>query len=376
MSRRLVVAHPSADLYGSDLQLVQTVRGMADAGWQVLTLVPAPGPLIARLEAAGSAVRVLPFPVLRKAVLTPGGLARTAAGAAGAAVRGARLLRALGADRVLVNTVTIPSWIAAARLARVPVITHVHEAEVDLRRLLRVGLAAPLLLSDRVVANSEATREAQLEAIPALRSRLTVVHNGVDGPPEPVAPPRPRAAADPARIAVIGRLSRRKGVDVALAAVGLLAAHGRAVRLDICGSVFPGYEAFEEELRARAAQPDLAGMVTFHGYVDPTWKILADADVVLVPSLGESFGNAAVEAMLAARPLVASGVQALREVVTDGRTGLLVPPGDADALAAAIARLLDDPAFAGEVALAARADALDRFSTARYRAGLLAAIEG
>jgi glycosyltransferase involved in cell wall biosynthesis len=155
----------------------------------------------------------------------------------------------------------------------------------------------------------------------------------------------------------------------------LLQQQGRDVDLIVCGTVFPGYEWYEEELRERAARPDLAGHVELAGYVHPTWPVLADADLVLVPSRVEPFGNAAVEGLLARRPVIASGVQGLAEVIVADRTGLLVEPGDATALATAIGALLDDPVRASELATAGHADAEERFSLSRYRAQVVAALQ-
>jgi hypothetical protein len=139
--------------------------------------------------------------------------------------------------------------------------------------------------------------------------------------------------------------------------------------------VFDGYEWFEDELKSRAARPDLEGRVEFLGYVSPTWPELAAADVVLVPSRTEPFGNTAVEGMLARRPVVASGVQGLSEVVTDGRTGLLVPPDDPARLAAAVDGLLRDGELRARLADAGRREALDRFSTQRYGAAMVAELD-
>jgi hypothetical protein len=147
------------------------------------------------------------------------------------------------------------------------------------------------------------------------------------------------------------------------------------VDLELCGSVFDGYEWFEEQLRTRASAPDLAGHVHFAGYTSPTWPALASADVVLVPSRAEPFGNAAVEAQLACRPVVASAVQGLREIITSEETGLLVPAGDAAALAAAIGRLLDDEGLAASLATAGRESAQARFTPARYRAAVTESVE-
>ena len=100
----------------------------------------------------------------------------------------------------------------------------------------------------------------------------------------------------------------------------------------------------------------------------PTWPVLEAADAVVVPSRAEPFGNTAVEAMHAARPLVASRVQGLAEVVTDAITGLLVPADDAAALAEALGALAADPALAARLAEQGAREAAERFSVAGYRA--------
>ncbi len=159
-----------------------------------------------------------------------------------------------------------------------------------------------------------------------------------------------------------------------LDAVALLRERGVDASLEVAGSIFPGYEWYEAQLRERAAAPDLAGHVDFLGYVHPTWPVLERADVVVVPSRQEPFGNTAVEAMHAARPLVASGVQGLKEVVDDGVTGLLVPPDDPAALATALGRLAADPDLAARLARCGAQEARTRFSVAGYRAAMTAVV--
>lgn len=358
--RRVLVAHPSPDLYGSDRQLAESVAGLVAAGDEVTVCLPADGPL--RDLLGDVAVRTVDFPVLRRAVLRPVALARLLLHLPADVARLARVIREERPDVVYVNTVTVPVWTLAARLARRPVVVHVHEAEEDGPRLVRRALYAPLVAATAVVANSEASRAATVSVAPGLDRRITVVVNGV---PDPGRQPPERAEAG--RLALVGRLSPRKGIDVALEAVARLRADGRGVVLDVCGSAFAGYEWYEAQLRERAAAPDLAGGIRFLGYVDPSSSVVARASAVLVPSRLEPFGNVAVEAQLAGRPVIASAVQGLREIVTDGRTGLLVPPDDPVALADAIARVLDDPALGRRLAVLARSEALDRFAPARYR---------
>jgi glycosyltransferase involved in cell wall biosynthesis len=361
----MLVAHPSPDVYGSDRQLVESLTGLRAAGWDVTVCLPARGPLVELLS--DIAIRVEPFPVLRKALLRPLALARLAFAAPRDLLRLVGTIRSVHPDVVYVNTLTIPLWILAARLTRTPVLVHVHEAEEDLPRLVRAALNAPLLLASSVVTNSAASRRVLLDVLPRLARRAAVIPNGVSDAGAAVG------QAEPGRLAVVARLSPRKGVDVALEAVAILRRHGRDVSLDVCGTAYPGYEWFEGQLRERADQPDLAGAIRFLGYVDRTGPVLATASVVLVPSRVEPFGNTAVEGLLAQRPVVASNVQGLAEVVTDQRTGLLVTPGDPAALAAAIGCILDDPELAAGLAVAGRADAMTRFSSARYRRDICAA---
>lgn len=363
----VLIAHPSPDVYGSDRQLLESIAGLRAIGWEVTVCLPAEGPLVDLLSDV--AIRLAPFSVLRKGLLSIAGLTRLAIGVPRDLVRLVRTVRRVRPDVVYVNTVTIPLWLVAAKLTRTPVVVHVHEAEERSARIVRTALYAPLLLASLVVANSETTRRILLEVQPRLASRLEVVLNGIPDPG-----PRALDEAEEGRVVLVSRLSPRKGIDAALEAVALLRRSGRDVSLDICGETFPGYEWFEHDLRLRSAAPDLLGSVRYLGYVSPTGPALAAGQVVIAPSLGESFGNAAVEALLAERPLVASDVQALAEILDNERTALLVPPADPVRLAAAIARLLDDPALARALARTGRAEALERFSTQRYRRELNACV--
>ena len=369
----VVVAHPSPDLYGSDRLLIETVIGLIAAGWRVIVYLPTDGPLIPLLTEQGAQVRIVAFPVLRKASLSPRGLLRLSITAPFAIVRLAMLVRRTRPAVVYVSTLTIPFWLIAARLAGASVVCHVREAEETQPRFLRFGLVGPLLLASSVVTNSRASRQALLDVVPWLRKRSRVVYNGVAGPSEP----QPSAAATSTRgLALVARLSPRKGIDVALEALGILVAEGYDLSLDICGTPFPGYEWYEDQVRARAAMADLAGRVTFFGYVNPTWPVLASASVVLAPSRLEPFGNTAVEGLLARRPVVASATQGLAEIIRDETTGLLVPPDDPAALAAAIARILDDDDLATRLAENGYRDALQRFSVDRYRAEMAETFKG
>jgi glycosyltransferase involved in cell wall biosynthesis len=373
----VLLAHPSADLYGSDRVLIDVVVGLVAAGWRTVVTLPAPGPLETPLREAGAEVRRCPVPVLRKAALRPAGFARLLLAALVSALPTLRLLRSVRPDVLYVSTLTIPSWLLVGRLARRRVLCHVHEAESGVPPWIRRALAAPLLAADEVVANSSFSREVLLGALPSLARRTEVEVNPVR-PTSTVSPPR--AALDPpVRLLFVGRLSPRKGPDVAVEALHRLA--GRLdTHLDLVGSVFPGYEWFEDRLRSRVEELGLSGRVTFHGFRPDVGPAFAGCDIALVPSVAdEPFGNTAVEALLAARPVVASASGGLTEAVAGAAAARTVPAGDARALADAVAGIAADwptvrtSALADAELLAARHDPDDFGARLADRIAALAA---
>ncbi len=125
-------------------------------------------------------------------------------------------------------------------------------------------------------------------------------------------------------------------------------------------------------LAARVRTLGLDANVRFLGRVDDVASVLAAADVLVMPSRQEGLGVAALEAMAAGLPVIASRVGGLPEAVVDGATGLLVPPADVPALAAAIARLAADRALARRLGAAGRARVRERFTMAGMAAATLA----
>lgn len=366
--RTVLFAHPSPDLYGSDRMLLESVTGVVERGWDAVVALPAHGPLVGLLRDRGARVAVCPTLVLRKALLSPRGLPRLVGGSVRGLLAGAALLRAERPRVVYVNTVTVPLWPLLARLSGAGVLVHVHEAEQDVGRVVRLALATPLLAASVVVVNSRATAEVVAGSIGRLRGRLRLVYNGVAGPPEDAVVDPAATAPDPLRVVFVGRVSPRKGVEVAVRALAELRDRGRPAVLDVVGAVFPGYEWFDRLLRDLVVTLDLSDRVHLTGFSSPVWPAYARADVAVVPSLAtEPFGNVSVEAQLAGRPVVVARTQGLVETLVDGVTGLVVEPGDPAALADALERLATDWAATVAMARAARADARTRFAPDRYR---------
>ena len=240
--------------------------------------------------------------------------------------------------------------------------------------LARAAAAAGARIIPLRIANHLDVRAALVRA--GVRAeRIRVVPSGIDARAL-AAPPAARAAVrrewglgdDEVAVVALGALEVRKGHAVLLAAAAGLAAAAPRLRYVFCG------EGRQAKALASAAAA-LNGAARLVGFRRDVAACLAAADIVALPSFQEGLGVAALEAMAAGRPVVASRVGGLAEAVVHEETGLLVPPGDPTALAAALARLARDPDLRARLGAAGRARVLARYTATRMAEGTLACYE-
>lgn len=166
---------------------------------------------------------------------------------------------------------------------------------------------------------------------------------------------------------IVGRLDPQKGQQVALAALKLLHGEHLPVHLLLVGSPTHGEgEGFVAELRDEIARCGLDPFVHFRKHVPNPAVAYGAIDIFLMTSFSETFGMVTVEAMAAGLPVIATSSGGTPEIVRHERTGLLVPPRDPVALAAAIKRIMTDPTLANRLGKAAHAEARTRFSAERF----------
>ena len=362
----ILMANPSPDVYGADLQMLESITAMVEQHWDVVVALPRRGALAEKVKARGARVEIVQFPVLRRANASPLEFFKILFAGARSIWTIRKTVRQLGACLVYVNTVTLPWWLLGARLAAVPTVCHVHEAETTDRRIVRMALNGPLIFATAIIVISRSALTAMCEVAPYLRQRSHLIYNGVPQPPA-VPAPAGRTPGSAVTLAVVGRLSPRKAPHLAVETLSVLKKRDRNVSLDVCGTAFSGYEWYADQLRCRADELGVSESVRWLGYVSPIWPVLANADIVLAPSLREPFGNAVVEAQLSERPVVATAALGHLETIADGTTGLLIAEGDVAGFADAVERIIDDPELARNLAAQGRAAALRRFSVPRYK---------
>ena len=244
----------------------------------------------------------------------------------------------------------------AAALSRVPVRVSTKHGFNEFRANRAVALAdrAVARFAHRQIAISRGLADYLAATEGFAADAFTVVHYGIELGPEP--PPPPAAT----RLLAVGRLIPIKGFDVLLRAFARAREDVPELTLEVAGS-----GPLEAELKAAVPEG-----VSFLGHVAPATPLYERNAVVVVPSRGEGFGMVALEAAERGRAAVVSDVGGLPEIVADGETGLVVPPGDVDALASAIVTLARDHERVLRLGAAARQRAASQFSEAAAADGV------
>jgi glycosyltransferase involved in cell wall biosynthesis len=308
-------------------------------------------------------------------------------------VRGlVRFIRAHDID--LVHTNSLKADIIggiAGRLSSCPVIWHVRDRiEEDYlpRSVVRAFRLLSRVIPSYVIANSGATLrtlhlrpDSHRTAIPSRieingHPRMaSVVH---DGTITRMLPAAHGDACGVLRVGLIGRISPWKGQHVFIQAAEKVVRRFPAVKFLIIGAALFGENQYERELRQLASRLGLENVVEFTGFRADIDQAISELGVVVHAStIGEPFGQVIIEGMAAGKPVVATRGGGVPEIVEDGVTGILVPMGDAPAMADAICRICADPVRAGTMGARARQRVAEHFTieqTARKVESIYASI--
>ncbi len=206
-------------------------------------------------------------------------------------------------------------------------------------------------LPDRVFAVSERVRRHAIEVDRIPADRVLTIHNGLDLE----AWPAREIHSSPSSgftVVSLGNIRPVKGHDVLVEAAALVLRRLPETTFRVIGEILD--DAFFQQLETRLGELGIADRFHFVGGLTDPAPLLLVADVFVLPSRSEGFSNAILEAMAASLPVVATSVGGNAEAVEQGRSGFIVPPEDASALAAAILQLLQSPVLLGRMSRASR----------------------
>jgi len=272
--------------------------------------------------------------------------------------------------RALVANGTHPQAVAglAARLTGLKSVFWVHSIYREpLLHNDAPDVVALLHRCDLALTVSRAAQEVLGRLRPSVATRL--LYNGT--PSREVTPDEARAARaelgageDDTLIGVFARLQRGKGQDLFIEAARQIAPERPRTRFVVVGGSEVAHEAdFLEEMKHAAAAPELRGRLLLTGHRADVARLMAACDVVCHTSRApESFGMVLIEAMVQARPVIATALGGPGEIIDSPDKGIVIPPDDAGALARAMLALIDDPARRHAMGAAGRAHAQARFS--------------
>jgi glycosyltransferase involved in cell wall biosynthesis len=381
--RRILFVDHTAKLGGGEIALINLVTHLGPASHPIVVLF-SDGPLVARMLAAGIETHVLPLNQSvvnsRKDSLGMGSLLR---------VRDViriflfilelrRFIRRHEID--LVHTNSLKADVIggiAGRFAWVPVIWHLRDRIADDYLPPTVGHVFRWLarvVPQRVIANSLATLGTlrlksyrNAHAVPsglAIAPRFHVVHDGMH---------RSNLVAEVIEdsnstltVGLIGRITRWKGQHIFLEAASIVRRQFPQARFQIIGAPLFDETDYEDELRQLATLHGLDDVVEFTGHRDDVPSLIAQMDLLVHASTtGEPFGQVIIEGMAAGKPIVATNGGGVPEIVIHGVTGLLVPMGDAAAMAQAIIRFLGNPTFRASAGRLGRQRVHDYFTIDR-----------
>ncbi|MGH7598662.1 MAG: glycosyltransferase, partial [bacterium] len=304
---------------GGEVWMLRTLRALQERGHQVWLCCRPETELAKRAVAQGVPVKMLTF----RGDFDPFTIARLA-----------WFMKQERIEAVLTNMdKDLRLGGIAAKIARVRAVIPRRGIDYPLKNRWHYRFAYNVLAT-RIIANSEATKQALLRNAPWLDSkRIEVIYNGIEMQPF-LQPSRrclrtewdvPQGAP---LLGFVGQLDKRKGIDILLKAFDRVHRQIPQVRLVLAGCG-PLQEMIENEVRRQ----NWGDAVLLPGFMDDVVSVMQAIDILLLPSLWEGFGIVLIEAMAAGKPAISTNMSSMPEIIVDGQTGYLVPPGDAEMLA-------------------------------------------
>ncbi|NUY80140.1 glycosyltransferase family 4 protein [Flavobacterium sp. MAH-1] len=377
--KNVLIVNQSAELYGADKALLELIEHYPD-GYNPIVVLHQDGPLKNRLESLGVQVIRSSVVKVKRGVLTPKFFLKLPFDVF-TSIR--KIRKELNGKEIhLVHSNAISVFIGAfySFIFRRKHLWHVHEIIEHPKMLAYFYPKIVSLFSTHILFNSNATSLQFQKMKKGLERKSTIVHNGQNRV-------QPISSAEEIRsirtdlfrmkdpnhlvIGLVGRVSRLKGQGVLLKAFVQLCQKYDSIHLVYVGSAPDGQEQFLENLHHKIEAAQLEAKVTVVDFQENIWPVYDALDIAVVPSTEpESFGLVATEAMLSRKPVVASRLGGLQEIIVEGHTGFLVMPKNATELAEKLETFIAHPEKIREFGENGYEVVIKNFSTEKYIGGV------
>jgi glycosyltransferase involved in cell wall biosynthesis len=326
---KILFIHGITAIGGAERDLITILSSLDRNRFEPVIVIPDEGPLAKILGRLGAKIYYLPLPPWRKLKFLPVTLLSIF-----------RIYRIAVREKINLVHVNDMWWVPigfiVSRLAGAPVVAFLRQ-ELEPRRIGQYWLNR----ADSLVAVSRSIQETLIDGH-VDPNRVHTIYSGVDtgdtgltaeGAEQPVLNPDPV-------IGTIANIFPHKGLEYLIAAVHILRRRYPGISCRIVGS---GDRDYQEKLKEQVQRLDLSKNIHFLGFQEDIRHCLNGLQVFVLPSILEAFGIVLLEAMAMRKAVVASRVGGIPEIVVNGENGFLVPPGDPEALANSIQRLIEDP---------------------------------
>ncbi|MCW3088215.1 MAG: group 1 glycosyl transferase [Sediminibacterium sp.] len=374
----ILILHGSSDLYGASKILLVTVDVLKKHGHHPTVVLTEQGPLAAILEQQGIEVIYIRLGILRRKYKSLKGLLNRLGVLRKAYLALKQLAKQKNIDLIYSNTTAVLAGAYTAKKLGIRHIWHVHEIIEKPFWMYRFIGGLLNRYSSAVIVVSEAVKKSWGRFVPG--EKMHLLYNGIGY--EPYLQPSDRLRTelslgpDTIIIGMIGRVHWWKGQAYFLEIAGHLSRKFHQLRFVMIGDAFPGYEYLYQELAILKQEENIEGVVHDLGYRTDVAELLQGFDILVLPSTQpDPFPTVVLEAMAAAKPVVATAHGGALEMVDNGSTGILIPPDNAYEAALCMEKLVTGAQERQRMGEAGRKKVLAVYSLAAFENKLIKILE-
>lgn len=368
--KKIVIIHQSAELYGSDKMLLLFLTHLDRSKFFVVVVLPTPGPLQAVLEQLGIEVHLAPVLKIYRDIVKPNNLVKFSKQFKTSLHFLETLHKKHHFDLVYSNTLAVLLGMFFARKHKVKHLWHVHEIVAHPKIIAQLFPKLLNQYADVVVCNSLATQNNLVQRMPQLKKKVQLIYNGLETQNSQLSNAIKSDfgfSNHDTVVTLVGRISRLKGHQWVLQTIVNELSNVQNLKFLFVGSPVEGQEFYLDNVQLFIKTHQLESKVKILPFSKNLTDIWAITDIALMPSTeAESFGLVAAEAMLAQKPVIASDLGGLKEIIIPNKTGFLVEPNHQKALKDAILHLHQNPNRIAEIGQNAKTHIQNNFDIHKH----------